>query len=75
MQFAQNAGILELVRHGHGIHEAGNGLVVKRDLVCGGVDGDHFAAQLVNLIGGIGGRVGSGLLPGVAPNQRDKSEQ
>ena len=36
MQFAQDVRVLELVGHGHRIHEAGNGFMVQRDLAgCG----------------------------------------
>src|SRR5580698_4718394 len=43
MKFTGNAGVLELVRHGHGFHEAGNVFAVKRDV--GAIEADDVAAN------------------------------
>ena len=37
MQLAQYPCVFQLVRHGHGIHEARNGFMVQRHLVFGGI--------------------------------------
>ena len=49
VEFSEYAGVFELVGHGHGVHEAGDGFVVERDLAAGGIGGNDFAAQLVDL--------------------------
>ena len=43
VEFAGDAGVLELVVHGHGFHEAGDVLAVERDVVA--VGGDDLAAD------------------------------
>jgi hypothetical protein len=75
MQPAQNARILQLVRHGHGLHEAGNGLMVQRYLTLGGIGRNHLAVQMVDpeVLTGVGLR--GRPLAGVATGQDDKSEQ
>jgi hypothetical protein len=49
VEFVEDAGVAELVGHGHRVHVAGDGLVVERDFAFGGIGGDDFAAQGVGL--------------------------
>lgn len=56
VDFGDDAGIPELVGHGHGAHEAGDGLVVERDV--GAVEVDDSAAD--GVAPGIGGEAGGG---------------
>jgi hypothetical protein len=49
MEFAQDVGVLELVGHGHGVHEAGDGVVIERDGALGSVCPHNFAAEFVGL--------------------------
>jgi hypothetical protein len=49
--------------------------MIQRDLTLCRVDGNNLAAQLVYLEILVGGRLGSRLLPRMAPSQRDSSEQ
>ena len=37
MQLAENAGVFQLVGHGHRFHKAGNCLMIERDFALGGV--------------------------------------
>ena len=48
VQRAELRGVLDLVRHGHGPHEAGNGFVIDDELALAGVDGDDLAVQVVD---------------------------
>jgi hypothetical protein len=75
MQPAQNARILQLVRHGHGLHEAWNGLMAHRHLVFGSIGGDHFSAQLVNLEVLAGDLLRGRRRAGVAAGRQEKNEQ
>src|SRR6202044_3006254 len=54
VEFAGDAGVLELVIHGHGFHEAGDVFAVEGDR--GSFNGEDFAANGE----GFGGRGGSG---------------
>ena len=61
VEFGGDGGIFELVGHGHGVHEAGDGLVVERDVRT--ADGDDAAAKGVAAgVGreGVGGGFGGG---------------
>ena len=64
MKFAEDAGVAELVGHGHRFHEAGDGLMVDGDFAAGGIGGDDFAAQGIGfeLLRGFGRRLGTGLV-------------
>src|ERR1039458_1190834 len=82
MQFAQDARIHQLVGHGHGLHEAGNGLMVHRYLALGGIGGDHLTAHFVDLSLKLTNRMiwacgwlRGWLLAGVASGQHDKGKQ
>jgi len=58
VEFGEDAGVFELVGHGHGVHEAGDCFVVQGDLAGSGIGGDDLSAQLVDLEvlrGGCGG--------------------
>jgi len=59
VELADDAGVFELVGHGHGVHEAGDGLVVEGDLCA--VNGDYLATDGEGL-GGRGGDCGGGGL-------------
>jgi len=48
-EFAEDGGVLQLVGHGHGAHEAGNGLMIHGDFTFGIFGADHFAAEFVGL--------------------------
>ena len=43
VELGEDAGVFDLVGHGHGVHKAGDGLVVEGDVAS--VDGDDFAAN------------------------------
>ena len=82
MQLSQDARVLQLVGHGHGLHEAGNGLMVQRHLALGGIGGDHLATHFVDLSLKLadrmiltGGCLRGWLLAGVATGQHDKGKQ
>lgn len=50
MEFAEDAGILQLVGHSHGVHEAGDSGRIHADLAGGRVGAYDLAAQLVCLV-------------------------
>jgi len=54
MKLAENVRVFDLVGHGHGIHEAGDGFVIDGDLGCGRIGGNDLAAQLEGLDRGSG---------------------
>ena len=59
VELAEDHWVLDLVGHGHGVHEAGDGIVVECDVA--GVGGDDFAADGEGLFGVFGGGWGGGL--------------
>ena len=59
VEFGEGHRVLDLVGHSHGVHEAGDGFVVERDVA--GVGGDDFAADREGLFGVFGGGWGGGL--------------
>jgi hypothetical protein len=71
VELAGYAGVFELVGHDHGVHEAGDGLVVEGDL--GAVDGYDLAAEGEGLLGGVegGGHRGSGEFFDFAADQQN----
>ena len=54
MKLAEDVRVFDLVGHGHGIHEAGDGFVIDGDLGCGRIGGNDLAAQLEGLDRGSG---------------------
>ena len=61
MQLAENARILQLVGHGHRIHEAGNGLMIHRHFAGRRIGRNHLPAQLVHLEAGAAELCASGF--------------
>lgn len=59
MELGEGHGVLDLVGHRHGVHEAGDGLVVECDVA--GIGGDDFAADGEGFFGVFGGGGGGGL--------------
>jgi hypothetical protein len=49
MKLAQNAWVLELVGHGHCVHKAGNCFMIQSRVAGGGVCGDNFAPEFIDL--------------------------
>ena len=49
VEFADDAGVLELVGHGHGVHETGDGIVLEGDV--GGIGADDLATDGEGLLG------------------------
>uniref|UniRef100_E6PZA1 Uncharacterized protein n=1 Tax=mine drainage metagenome TaxID=410659 RepID=E6PZA1_9ZZZZ len=57
VEVAEDARVAELVGHGHGFHEAGNGLTINDDLAGSRVGGDDLSTEGIGfevLIGGVG---------------------
>ena len=75
MEFGEDGGVFELVGHGHGFHKAGDGFVVEGDLARGGIGGDDFSAEVVDLEVLGGGGLGGGGLAVVASGQQGEGEE
>lgn len=75
MQFAQDARIFDLVGHGHGVHKAGDGLMIDDELALSDSGGNHLSAQLVDLQMLIAFGLRGGCLAGVTPGQSEGCKQ
>lgn len=71
VEFAYDAGVLELVGHDHGVHKAGDGLVVERDV--SGIGADDLASDGKGLLLEVGDRRGRG--GGLAATGEQDSEE
>lgn len=73
VEFADDAGVAKFVGHGHGVHEARNGLVVESDFASGQVGRDDFAAQGIGLELGRSGWSGvAGMAAGGGESEQEK---
>lgn len=57
MQFGEGGWIFKAIGHGHGVHQAGDGVVLERDFAAGRVGADYRATDWILLGGRIRGRV------------------
>lgn len=75
MEFGRDDGVLELVRHGHRVHKAGNSLAIEGDVRCIGAD-DLAADMKCDLRGrGIRGGRSRGMTAAREENNKNESEE
>jgi hypothetical protein len=75
MKFTQDAGIFQLIRHRHGVHETRNGFMIDRRLARSWVGRDDLSAHFVDLECRVGGRLLFGFRACVAPGNEGGCEQ